>query len=91
MDGGLVLVKYKRMAVQQKNGGLVVLDQFVAGCRENPRSLAILLKTQGSVHRDEGGQLRALSSETHTPPKEVPQTDKGATELGVKVCDTTKL
>lgn len=33
--------------------GLVVLDQFVAGCQEGTRGLVVLLKINSSIHQDE--------------------------------------
>ena len=69
---------------------LVVLDQFVASCREDSRNLFLLLQVQGSVHVSEGEKLRTLRNEKFDPPKEVPFTDTGATELAIKVCKVTK-
>lgn len=94
-DGGLVLVEYKRMAIQLdsqglvKPQGLVVSDQFVAGCREGTRDLVVLLKVNSTIHRDESGNLRTLDHRKYDPPLEVSQADKSATALASKVCGAT--
>lgn len=96
-DGNLVLVEYKRMAVQLtpqgavKPQGLIVSDQFVAGCREGTRGLVVLLKLNSSVHQDAGGNLRALDHKKYDPPQEVSRDDKEATTLATKVCGVTPL
>lgn len=96
-DGKMVLVEYKRMAVQLtpqgavKPQGLIVSDQFVAGCREGTRGLVVLLKLNSSVHQDVGGNLRALDHKKYDPPQQVSQDDKDATALATKVCGVTPL
>lgn len=90
-DGGLLLVEFKRSVIQLKGSGLVVIDQFVAGCTEKQHSLVMLLKMQGSVHVNEGEKLRTLSNEKFDPPKEIPLGDTNATELAIKVCELTRL
>lgn len=97
MDGKLVLVEYKRMAVQLTTEGavqpqgLIASDQFVAGCREGTGHLVVLLKLNSSVHQDVGGNLRALDQKKYDPPQQVSQDDKEATALATKVCGVTPL
>lgn len=86
IEGGIALVEYKRMTLQIGGSHLVVLDQFVASCREETRSLALLMKTHSSVHSDNGNQLRTLQSENFDPPKIVLTTDKASTDLATTVC-----
>lgn len=96
-EENLVLVEYKRMGVQLtpqgavKPQGLIVSDQFVAGCREGTRGLVVLLKLNSSVHQDVGGNLRALDHKKYDPPQQVSQDDKDATALATKVCSVTPL
>jgi hypothetical protein len=96
-DGNLNLVEYKRIAVEMtpqgtaQPEGLMVSDQFVAGCREGTRGLVVLLKLNSSVHQDVGGRLRTLDHKKFDPPQEVSKDDKSATALATKVCGATPL
>lgn len=96
-DGNLVLIEYKRMAVQLtpqgtvKPQGLIVSDQFVAGCSEGTRDLVVLLKLNSSVHQDVGGNLRALDYKKYDPPQQVSENDRGANALASRVCGVTPL
>lgn len=97
IDGNLSVVEYKRLAVQVtpqgtvQPDGLVVSDQFIAGCREGTHDLVVLLKLNSSVHRDVGGNLRQLDHKQYDPPQEVSKDDKSATALAAKVCGVTPL
>lgn len=88
---GLMLVEYKRLAIQLKAQGMAVMDQFVAGCTASTRELRVLLQVRGTVMVNESNAPRVISDQSFTPPKAVPLTDKDAAELGAKVCEVMSL
>lgn len=88
---GLMLVEYKRLAIQLKAQGMAVMDQFVAACTASSRELRMLVQVRGTVMLNESNAPRVISDQSFTPPKEVPPTDKDAAELGAKVCEVMAL
>lgn len=88
---GLMLVEYKRLAIQLKAQGMAVMDQFVVGCTASTRELRVLLQVRGTVMVNESNAPRVISDQSFAPPKEVPLTDKDAAELAAKVCEVMAL
>ena len=91
------MVEYKLLAIQHAPRGLVVMDQYVAGCDDLSRKLRMLLQVTSGVYRNEDEKLRPVSEKKFDPPKEISLAQDGANEgrpvdlgeaisIGTKVC-----
>ena len=87
----LLLVEYKRLVMPQKSGKMGGMDQFVAGCTPATRELRILLQMRSTVFVNEPDAPRVIDDTSYNPPKEIPLSAKGITDLGAKVCEVMAL